>query len=158
MSRRALGSAAWSKPTVDRTRTTRPFRVLAIGVLVVGGLAAWAPGANASVSSVSKTCKSLNTLNQTLDKALASADTGHVDTGAVDNVSKSFRKAAKNGPKSLKSAENTIADVATSVSHTSSPTAAAATLRAAEAKLTAAVVTWGAYIRKNCSGATPATT
>ena len=35
-------------------------------------------------------------------------------------LSKSFRKAEKTSPKSLKSAENTIADAAASVSHTSS--------------------------------------
>jgi hypothetical protein len=135
----------------------RPFRVLVIGLLVAAGLGARVPGANASVSGVSKACRSLNTLNQNLDKALASGNTGHVDTGAVSSLSKSFRKAAKTSPKSLKSAENTIADVAANVSHTSSAAAAAAALKAAGTKLTVALATWGTYIGK-CSGATPATT
>ena len=136
MSRRARASAAPSKPTIDRAWAARLSRALVIGALVAGVLAASVPGANASVSRVSKTCRSMNTLNQNLDKALASGNTGHLDTGAVNTVSKSFRKAAKSGPKRLKAAENTIADVAASVSHTSSPAAAAVALKAAGAKLT----------------------
>ena len=154
----ALAGVARSELTVDRIRTMRPLRVLVIGVLVAGALAVRAPGANASVPGVSKTCRSLNTLNQNLEDALASGDTGHVDSSAVNNVAKSFRKAAKTGPKSLKSAENTIADVAANVSHTNSPAAAAVALKAGGAKLTSALATWGTYIANNCSGATPSTT
>ena len=154
----ALAGAAGSELTLDRIRKMRPLRVLVIGVLVAGGLAAGAPVANASVPRVSKTCRSLNALNQNLENAFASGDAGHVDSAAVNNVSKSFRKAAKTGPKSLKSAENTIADVATNVSHTNSPAAAAVALKAAGAKLTSALATWGTYIANNCSGATPSTT
>ena len=154
----ALAGAARSKLTVRRIRKMRPLRLLAAGVLVAGGFAAGAPAANASVPRVSKTCRSLNTLNQNLENAFASGDAGHVDSSAVNNVSKSFRKAAKAGPKSLKSAENTIADVAANVSHTNSPAAAAVALKAAGAKLTSALATWGTYIANNCSGATPSTT
>ncbi len=154
----ALAGAARSKLTVRRIRMMRPLCVLAMVALVAGGLAAGVPGANASVPGVLKTCRSLNALNQNLENAFASGDAGHVDSSAVNNVSKSFRNAAKTSPKSLKSAENTIADVAANVSHTSSPAAAAVALKAAGAKLTSALATWGTYIAKNCSGATPSTT
>src|SRR6478672_7423590 len=147
----ALAGAARSKLTVRRIRMMRPLCVLVMVALVAGGLAAGVPGANASVPGVSKTCRSLNALNQNLEKAFASGDAGHVDSSAVNSVSKSFRNAAKTGPKSLKSAENTIADVAANVSHTSSPAAAAVALKAAGAKLTSALATWGAYIANNCS-------
>src|SRR4051794_31142332 len=99
------------------------LRILVIGTLVTGGLAALAPGVTASVPGVPKNCQSLNTLNQNLEKALKSGDSGQVDTGAISNLSKAFRKAEKTSPKSLKSAENTIADVAANVSHTSSAAA-----------------------------------
>ena len=126
--------------------------------LVLSGVAA-ASGASASVSAASKTCTSLNTLNTNLQKALSSGDTGKVDTGAVSSLSKSFRKAAKTGPKSLRSAMNTIADVAASVASSGgSAVAAALALRKAGGKLTAAVVTWGTYLAKNCAGLTVPTT
>ncbi len=158
MSRRVLAGAARSEPAADRPRTVPAFRLLVIGVLVAGGLAARVDGANASVPSVSKTCQSLNTLNQNLENALHSGGTGDVDTGAVSNLSKSFRKAAKSSPKSLKTSENTIADVAANVSHTSSPAAAAAALKAGGTKLATALAKWETYIAKNCSGTTAPTT
>lgn len=153
-----LRGAGRPRSSVHRMRMLRTSRLLVIGLLVAGGLTALAPGANASVPSVSKTCRSLNSLNQNLQKALASGDSGQIDTGAISNLSKSFRKAEKTSPKSLKSAENTIADAAASVSHTSDAAAAAAAIKAAGSRLTAAVVTLGTYIGRNCSGATPSTT
>jgi hypothetical protein len=110
-----------------------------------------APGASAAVPAASKTCRSLNTLNKNLDKALASGTSGHVDAGAINNLSKSFRQAAKTAPKSLKSAMNTIADVAANVGRTGSSAAAAAALKKAGQKLSVAAVTWEAYLAKNCS-------
>ena len=136
----------------------RSLRVLVVGVLVTGGLAVLAPGTSASVPAASKACQSLNTLNKSLDKAIASGNVGKFDSGAVNNLSKSFRKAAKTAPKSLKSAMNTIADVAADVSHTGSTAAAAAALKKAGQKITVALVTWQTYLTKNCSGATPSTT
>jgi hypothetical protein len=47
---------------------------------------------------------------------------------------------------------NTIADVAADVADTGSPAAAAAALKKAGAKFTSALVTWGTYLTKNCSG------
>src|SRR5436190_4336292 len=130
----------------------RTFRVLVVGVLVAGGPAVLAPGASASVPAVSKTCQSLSTLNKSLDKAVANGYSGEVDSGAVNNLSKSFRKAAKTAPKALKSAMNTIAEVAADVADTGSPAAAAAALKKAGTKFTSALVTWGTYLTKNCSG------
>jgi hypothetical protein len=135
----------------------RPLRVAVIGVLVAAGLVAWVPGANASASSASKTCQSLTTLNKNLEKAFPSGNSGHLDTGAIENLSKSFRKAEKGSPASLKAAESTIADVAANVSHTGSTAAAAAALKAGGTKLTTALATWEGYIAK-CSGAIPTTT
>ena len=152
------GGAGRSRPTLHRTPMLRTIRLFVIGVLLAGGLAALAPRANASVPSVSKTCRTLNSLNQNLEKALASGESGQIDTGEISNLSKSFRKAEKTSPKSLKSAEKTIADAAANVSHTSSPAAAAAALKAAGQKLTTAVVTLGTYVGRTCSGATPSTT
>ena len=130
----------------------RSFRVLAVGVVVAGGLSVLAPGASASVLAVSKTCQSLNTLNKKLDDAIASGDAGNVDSGAINNLSKSFRKAAKTAPKTLKSAMNTIADVAEDVAGAGSPAAAAAALKKAGQRFTSALVIWGTYLAKNCSG------
>jgi hypothetical protein len=130
----------------------RSFRVSVVGVLVAGGLAVLVPAASASVPSVSKACQSLNKLNKSLNKAVASGNVGEVDSGAINNLSESFRKAAKTAPKALKSVMNTIADVAADVADTGSPAAAAAALKKAGAKFTSALVTWGTYLTKNCSG------
>jgi hypothetical protein len=128
--------------------------VLVTLVLTLAG-AALAAGASASVpgasNTASKKCQSYSALNARLDAALSSGDTGKVDTGAVNDVAKGFRSAAKSAPKSLKSAMNTIADVANSVSHTSTPLAAAAELKKAGPKITSAVLTWGTYLAKNCT-------
>jgi hypothetical protein len=131
----------------------RAVRVLLIGVLVAGAVTVMALGASASVPAASKACRSLNTLNQNLDKAIASGNSGKVDSGTINNLSKSFRRAAKTGPKALKSAMNTIADVAADVAETSSPAAAAAALRRAGQKFSAALVTWSTYLANNCPGA-----
>jgi hypothetical protein len=136
----------------------RTLRILVVGVVIAGGLAVLGSGATASVPAVSKTCKSLNSLNKKLQKALTSADAGQFDSGAVSDVSSSFRKAAKSGPKGLKSAMNTIASVAENVAHSSSTAGAAAALTNAGAKLTSALATWGTYVAKNCSGLSVTTT
>jgi hypothetical protein len=134
----------------------RSIRVSAVGVLVAGGLAVLASGASASVPAVPKTCQSLNTLNEKLDAAIASGDAGKFDSDAINKMSKSFRKAAKTAPKTLKAAMNTIADVAANVAGAGSPAAAAAALKKAGQKFTSALVTWGTYLAKNCSGASTA--
>jgi hypothetical protein len=127
----------------------RTIRVVVAGVLMAGGLAVLAPGAMASTPSASKACQTLNSLNQKLEKAL-NTKTGKVDTGAVSAVSSSFKKPPKGTPSSVKSAMNTIAGVASSVGHTGSTAAALGVIKNAGAKLTAAVVTWGAYVAKTC--------
>ena len=72
------------------------FRLLVVGPLVLGGLAVLAPGAIASVPAVSKTCQSLNSRpNTSLENAIVNGDAGKVDSGAINNLSKSFRKAAR---------------------------------------------------------------
>ncbi len=134
----------------------RSFRILVVGPLVAGGLAVLVPGAIASVPAVSTKCQSLNTLNTSLENAVASGDAGKVDSDAINNLSKSFRKAAKSAPKSLKPAMNAIADVATDVADAGSPAAAAAALKKAGPKFTSALVTWGTYLTKNCSGSSSA--
>jgi hypothetical protein len=136
----------------------RTFRVFVFGMLLVSGLAALAPGASASVPAVSKTCRSLNPLNQNLEQAIASGNSGKFDSGAIDNLSKSFRKAAKTAPKILKSAMNTIADVAANVARAGSTAAAAAALTKGGQKFSLALVTWSTYLAKNCSGSSPSTT
>jgi hypothetical protein len=136
----------------------RTFRVLVVGVLVAGGLAVLAPGASASVPAVSKTCQSLNSLNKNLEAALAAGNAGKFDSGAISNLSKSFRKGAKTAPKSLKSAMNSIADVAGSVAGSGSTAEAAAALKKGGAKIASALVTWGTYLDKNCRASTPSTT
>jgi hypothetical protein len=135
----------------------RTLRGLVVGVLVGAGLAVLAPGAIASVPAASKTCRSLTTLNSNLEKAFKSGDSGKFNAGSVATLSKSFRKAAKTGPKSLKSAMNAIADVAASVSHANSPLAAAGVLRSNLSKLVPASTTWATYLEKKCS-TVPSTT
>ena len=136
----------------------RRLRVLAVGALVAGALAVLAPGAGASVPGVSKTCQSLNTLNQKLGQAIASGDAGKFDSGAISDLSSSFRKAAKTGPKSLRSAMNTIAAVASNVAGAGSTGAAATALTNGGAKLTSALATWGTYLARHCPGSTVSTT
>jgi hypothetical protein len=79
-------------------------------------------------------------------------ESGHIDHGAISNLSKSFRNDEKTSPKSLKSAENTIANAAANVSHSSSAAAAAAALKPAGRKLTTALVTLGTYVQENLLG------
>jgi hypothetical protein len=136
----------------------RTLRVFVVGALVAGGLAVLAPGAVASVPAASKTCKQLNALNQKLQQAFASANTGTVDTAAISNMSSSFRSAEKSAPKSLKSAMTTISTVAANVAHTSSTAEAAAALKNGGAKLASALATWGTYLAANCSGTSVSTT
>ena len=136
----------------------RTLRVLVVGALTAGGLVVLAPGATASVSAASKTCKSLTALNQKLEQAFASGDAGKVDTGTVSDVSSSFRSAEKSAPKSLKSAMNTISVVAAKVAHTSSTAEAAAALKSGGAKLASALATWGTYLDTKCSGSSVSTT
>ena len=45
----------------------RTLRVLVVGALIAGGLVVLAPGATASVSAASKTCKSLTALYQKIE-------------------------------------------------------------------------------------------
>jgi len=130
----------------------RTVRGLMVGVLIAGGLVVMAPGAVASTPAVSKTCQSLNSLNQKLQKALTGTRAGKVDVGAVSDVASSFRKAAKTAPGSVKSSMNTIAGVAGDVAHSSSTAEAAAVLKSAGAKIGAALLTWGNYVSKKCSG------
>ena len=118
----------------------RTVRVFLIGALVAGGLAVLASGATASTPAASKTCQSLTSLNQKLQKALASAKTGKVDTGVVGDVSSSFKKVPKGSPGSVKSAMGTIASVAGNVAHSSSTAHALAVIRNSGAKFTSAVV------------------
>jgi hypothetical protein len=136
----------------------RTFRVLVVGALLAGGLAVLAPGASASVPDVSKTCQSLSTLNKSLEQAIASGNSGKFDSGAINNLSKAFRKVAKTGPKTLKSSMNTIADVAANVAGSGSTAAAAAALKKGGQKFSLALVTWSTYLAKNCSAAIPSTT
>jgi hypothetical protein len=129
----------------------RALRALVVAVLIAGGVAVLATQASASAPAVSKTCQSLNSLDAKLQKALSSSKSGTVDSGAVSDVSTSFRKAAKSGPGSLKSTMNAIADIARDVSHTSSTAEAAVALKKDTAKLESALAKWGGYIVKNCS-------
>jgi hypothetical protein len=132
----------------------RTLRVLGVVVLMAGGLAVLASGATASVPAVSKTCKSLSSLNQKLESAFANANKGKVDSGAIGNLSSSFRSAAKTAPKALKSAMSTISSVAANVAHAGSTSKAAVALKNGGAKLASALATWGTYIDTNCSVAT----
>ena len=136
----------------------RTLRVLVVGAMIAGGLVVLAPGATASVSAASKTCKSLTSLNQKLEQAFASGDAGKVDTGTVSDVSSSFRSAEKSAPKSLRSSMNTISVVAANVAHTSSTAEAAAALKSGGAKLASALATWGTYLDTKCSGSSVSTT
>ena len=136
----------------------RTLRMLVVGALIAGGLAVLATGATASVPAASKTCKSLNTLNEKLQKALSSTRTGKVDTGTISNLSSSFRNGAKTAPAVLKPAMKTIAAVAANVSHTSSTAEAAAALKNGGAKLASALVSWGTYVARNCTGSSVSTT
>ena len=64
----------------------RAWRLALVGsVLMLSGVAV-APGASAAVPAASKTCRSLNTLNKNLDKALASGTSGHVALRASANA------------------------------------------------------------------------
>jgi hypothetical protein len=132
----------------------RRFRVLVVGALVAGGLAMLGAGASASVPAVSKTCKSLKSLDKTLNKVVTS---NNYDSGTISDLSKSFRKAAKTAPKSLRSAMNAIADVAADAAAAGSDTAATAALKKDAQKLSAAALTWTTYLSKNCAGSSPST-
>jgi hypothetical protein len=128
----------------------RVFRVSAVGLLIASGLMVLAPAASGAVPGVSKTCKSLQSLDKQLTKVLDSSNAGKYNSGTVSDLSKSFKKGEKTAPKSLRSSMGTIATVAASAAAAGNPTAALAVIRNAGAKLTAAAVTWGTYLSKNC--------
>ena len=100
----------------------RMFRVLVVGVLVASGLAMLTPGASASVPALSKTCKALQSLDNSLNKVL---DSRNYDSGSISNLAKSFRTGAKTAPKRLRSAMNEIAAVASDAASGGSTAAAA---------------------------------
>ena len=133
-------------------REMRVFRVLVVGALMAGGLVLLAPGASGSAPAVSKACKSLKSLDKKLNKVIAGGESGNYDSGAINDVSKSFKNAAKTGPKSLRSAMRTIASVASAAAAAGNPTAAAAALKKGGQTLAAAAVTWGRYLATNCAG------
>ena len=74
-------------------REMRVFRVLVVGTLMAGGLVLLAPGASGSVPTVSKACKSLKSLDKKLNKVIAGGESGNYDSGAINDVSKSFKYA-----------------------------------------------------------------
>ena len=74
-------------------------RVFVVGALIAGGIVMLAPGASASVPASSKTCKSLESLDKVLNKVVTSSN---YDSGTINNLSKSFRKAAKTAPKACR--------------------------------------------------------
>jgi hypothetical protein len=133
----------------------RVFRVLAVGVLTAGGLVMLAPAASGSVPSVSKTCKSLQSLDKQLTQVIQSSGANY-DSGTINNLSKSFRKAAKTAPKSLRSAMNSFASVASDAAAAGNAGAAAAAIKKDGAKFSAAALTWGTYLSKNCGSSSSA--
>ena len=133
----------------------RLFRVFVGGMLISAGLVMLAQGASGAVPAVSKACKSLTSLDKQLNKVVNSAT---YDSGTISNLAKSFKSGAKSAPKSIKSAMNTIASVASDAAGAGSTAAAAAALKKDGQKLTTAVLTWAAYISKNCGGLTTSTT
>ena len=132
----------------------RMFRVLVGGVLIAGGLVMLAPGTNGAVLAAPKTCKSLKSLDKKLNNVVRS---GHYDSGTINNLSKSFRNAAKTGPKRLRSAMKVIAAVASDAAGAGSTAGAAAALKKDAPKLSGAVVTWATYLERNCAPSTAAT-
>jgi len=134
-----------------RGRHMRMFRVLVGGVLIAGGLVMWAPGANGAVLAAPKTCKSLKSLDKKLNNVVRS---GHYDSGTINNLSKSFRNAAKTGPKRLRSAMKVIAAVASDAAGAGSTAGAAAALKKDAPKLSGAVMTWATYLEGNCARST----
>src|SRR4030088_3457607 len=88
----------------------RRFRVLVVAVVAAGTLVLLVPGASASAPAVSKTCKSLNTLEKKL-AAIDPSSAKNLDFSQLGEIGSAFHKAAKSAPAKLKSALNTIGDV-----------------------------------------------
>ena len=129
----------------------RTFRVLVLAALAVGGLAVLAPGASASAPSVSKACKSLNTLNKELDNVDVSSGKDF-DLGQLNDIADAFHKAAKTAPKKLKSALNTIGDIYGKMGDADNVGGAVAAFGQNAQKYSKAFRTFGTYLATNCSG------
>lgn len=92
----------------------RTLRLLVVAALSCGALLVAAPVAGASVGasapSANSACQTLDDLQSDLsDIDPTSADT--FDRGALQDVGDAFHKAAKNAPKKVKSALNTLGSV-----------------------------------------------
>jgi hypothetical protein len=129
----------------------RTIRVLVLAALAAGSLTVLAPAASASAPAVSKTCKSLNTLNKKLAK-INPSDSKDLEFGALGDIGSAFHKAAKSAPPKLKSALNTIGDVYESMGDAGSVSGALAAYGKNGQKYTKAFQTFGTYLATNCSG------
>src|SRR5215467_10550515 len=124
----------------------RVFRMFVVGMLIAGGMVMVAEAPGGSVPAASKSCKSL----QALDKQLSVVRSNNYKSSTISSMAKSFRDAGKSAPKSIKSAMNTIATVASDAAAAGSVSGAAAALRKDGTKLATAVAKWGTYLSTNC--------
>jgi intergrase/recombinase len=130
----------------------RTFRVLVLAALAAGSLTVLAPAASASAPAVSKTCKSLDTLN----KALDDVDVGsgkNIDLSQLDDVADAFHKAARTAPKKLKAALNTIGDVYGDMADSDNIGAAVQEFSKNAQKYSKAFRTFATYLTTNCISA-----
>ena len=121
-----------------------------VGMLIAGGMVMVAEVPGGSVPAASKTCKSL----QALDNKLSLVRSNNYKSSTISSLAKSFRDASKSAPKSIKSAMNTIATVASDAAAAGSVSGAAAALRKDATKLATAVAKWGTYLSTNCAPST----
>ena len=132
----------------------RVFRMFVVGMLIAGGMVMVAEAPGGSVPAASKSCKSLQALDKQLSKVVRS---NNYKSSTISSLTKSFRDAAKSAPKSIKSAMNTIATVASDAAAAGSVSGAAAALRKDGTKLATAVAKWGTYLSTNCAPSTAST-
>jgi len=136
---------------VEQEQEMRVFRMFVVGMLIAGGMVMVAEAPGGSVPAVSKSCKSLQALDKQLSKVVRS---NNYKSSTISSLAKSFRDAGKSAPKSIKSAMNTIATVASDAAAAGSVSGAAAALRKDGTKLATAAAKWWTYLSTNCAPST----
>ena len=100
---------------------------------------------------MSKTCRSLNTLQNELD-TVDPSDASSFDFDHLEQIGDAFHKAARTAPKKLKSALNTMGDIYEDMSDADNPAGAILAFSRNGQKYSKAFVQYSKYLTTNCLG------
>ncbi len=130
----------------------RTVRLLAVTTLIASGLVVLVPSARASAATTPKVCETFTRLNKELDSLDPTDKNGNFNREALQNAAATFRSAAKDAPKKVKSAMRTIANIYDDIGNENNVTGAVSAFAKNAKKYSKAIATWSSYIVKNCGG------